>query len=116
MSSDWITQMADALQRASALHSETVTYKRGETEAEISAIVEAPDMVTVDGEVIIVAVDEMRFNILVSALSDFGDPQRGDEIEYGSKTFEVLNTPGIGVFEYLDAGRTTVRVHTKRKD
>ena len=112
---DLSAQMADALNRASALYGETVTYTRGALTASIAALVEQPEMMSVDEEITVTA-EGLNFLILVSELVDFSDPQRGDTVTYGGNVYEVLNTPGIGVFEYTDAGQNAVRVRTKRKE
>jgi hypothetical protein len=41
-------------------------------------------------------------------------PRKGDKISYNEETYEIMSLPGVGEFEYTDADRRAVRVHTKQ--
>jgi hypothetical protein len=56
----------------------------------------------------------MDFIIAKNLMTDIFPPKKGDTVSYNGNTYEVMSLPGIPEFEYTDADRRAVRVHTKQ--
>lgn len=57
----------------------------------------------------------MDFIISKEELSEVNfPPKKGDRISYNDETYEVMAIPGQGEYQYTDADRRAVRIHTKQ--
>lgn len=97
----------------------TVTYRRGDDEAEISATIGRSDF-EAQGQEGVIENWESRDFLIPAASLPFGEPKRGDLIVETAGGLELLyevSAPrGVPVFRYGDAFRSMVRVHTKQTD
>jgi hypothetical protein len=51
-----------------------------------------------------------------ATLTNFGLPQRGDEIVDSDGVYQVLPTGAMQASRYLDTRQKGLRIHTKKKD
>lgn len=96
---------------------ETITYTRGLSSVEVTATRGQRQLALVDeagAETVFHATD---FLCLASAI-DFGagqvEPAPGDSIEADGITYQVADEAGAKHFDYRDAARTLLRIHTKQ--
>ncbi len=114
--------MADLFQRGAsflASHlktgaSQTVTYHRGDDEIEIQATIGRFSMTFDQFGGTLQETEDLDFIVLAADLEDFGDPARGDWIEYRGK-HNVSRPDGAQrpPFEVDEYG-VSFRIHTKR--
>ena len=93
----------------------TVTYKRGQNQAQLTATVGQSTFEQADASGVLERWESRDFIIGAGKLP-FGEPQRHDQIvdTLGGATvlYEVRSPRGVPLWHYGDAFRTTVRVHT----
>lgn len=108
-------------QAARDLAGETVTYRRGDDEIEIVAVVGSHPEVTLDAKGVQVTVRQIDFVIAVAAIN-FGsgatEPQAGDEIDRtvagSTETYRVAANSDDRGYRRSDPDKQTWRVHAER--
>jgi hypothetical protein len=107
----WLTSQLSAAAGA------TVTYRRGDDVAEVTATIGRSDFEATNQSGVIENWESRDFLISADQLP-FGEPVRGDTIVEVSGLleveYEVAAPRGVPVFRYGDAFRSIVRVHTKQ--
>jgi len=105
----WLAQMRGAYCASQ------VTYRRGETELELSATFGRPDREVEDQ--FGVRVGATMTDVLIAAADfapTFDEPEAGDRIVAEGTVYEVLDLAGQGHWRWSDPHRTTLRIHTKQ--
>ena len=92
--------------------SRPVIYRRGSTSLPLSAVPARSAGIQDAGGIVLRAWDR-DWIVRVADLGGLGKPADGDELVDGAVVYRVMPAAGVPSFEYLDAGRTAVRLHTK---
>lgn len=107
----WLTS------QLSAAAGSTVTYRRGNDQADVTATIGRSEFEAQDQNGVVENWESRDFLIAASGLP-FGEPRRGDVIVETASSleleYEVSSPRGVPVFRYGDAFRSIVRVHTKQ--
>jgi len=92
-----------------------VTYRRGETEAPISATFGRTEYEVEDEFGLRIAAHATDFLIVAADFEPtFGEPEPGDQIMADGQVHEVLDLAGQGHWRWSDPHRTTMRIHAKQ--
>ena len=95
--------------------SSPVTYRRGQTEAALSATFGRPDRQVEDQYSVRVGVTMTDFLIAADDFEPaFGEPQPGDQVLADSQVYEVLDLAGQGHWRWSGTPGVALRIHTKR--
>jgi hypothetical protein len=93
----------------------TVTYKRGQSQAYLTATVGQSTFESADANGVIERWESRDFIVRSSALP-FGEPQRHDQIletlGNAGVAYEVRSPRGVPLWHYGDAFRNVIRIHT----
>ena len=108
---DATAALAQALAGACGL---AVTYRRGETAVDVTAWRSYRTGEVDDGTGILVEFESWDWLVPAAALGALGLPRPGDRIEAPDACiYEVLGPTGRRHFQYSDAAKTLLRIHTK---
>jgi len=107
--------MAATLQAAAGI---TVTYRRGEASAEVTAVPSDREIEVIGADGLPEIAHLRDWIITAAALAAFGDPAAGDQIDETRGTtlytWDVMPpTPGEPAFSPCDTARQSLRIHTK---
>jgi hypothetical protein len=96
--------------------SRTVIYRRGSSSASISVTLGQSEWenMQADGSTIRFVTRDYIYS--QPTLTNFGLPQRGDEIVDSDGVYQVLPTGAMQASRYLDTRQKGLRIHTKKKD
>lgn len=96
--------------------SRTVIYRRASSSASISVTVGQSEWETMaaDGSTIRFVTRDYIYS--QAEITNFGLPQRGDEIVDTDGVFQVLPSGTLQAARYLDPRQKGLRIHTKKKD
>jgi len=103
------------MQHAASSLSRTVTYSRGSTELEISAVIGQADYEIEDETGVRTVATIVDFVITDAAAfaAAFHEPAAGDQVTDGDVVYEVLALPGMPAWRWATRYRRAIRVHTK---
>lgn len=112
------TALTWASQQRKAYAAETGVIRRDARETTGVSMTIGNTVADIEGELgITVRMNIADFLITASDYTFYGtvtEPQRGDEIDYGGKTYQVMPVANGETWRYAEnVNRTTLRIHTK---
>ena len=96
--------------------SRTVIYRRGSSSASISVTLGQSEWEQMQADGSAIRFKTRDYIYSQSSLTNFGLPQRGDEIVDSDGVYQVLPTGTMQASRYLDTRQKGLRIHCKKKD
>lgn len=115
------TALAWAAEQRKAHAAETGVIRREGVETADVAMTIGKTMADVEGDRGVTVRTNISDILITAADYKFGgsavEPRRGDEIDYGGKTYRAMPIAGGEVWRYCEnVNRTSLRIHTKEYD